>query len=106
MKRIAVIALLVPLVLFEIYLCTVFLPLQWQHAIDDRIADVLPKSHDSTPVTHPLLSQEIDQVLREHTGLKMAFYAFTIALFAGNAWLICFVWRLRRPLEGNLRADT
>jgi|SRR5580658_2058332 hypothetical protein len=106
MKKIAIIALLIPLVLFEVYLCTAFLPLQWQHAINDHIADILPKSHDSTSVTHPLLGKEIEQVLREHTGLKMALYAFTIVLLAGNTWLICFVWRLRRDRESNLRAGT
>jgi hypothetical protein len=103
MKKIPVIALLVPLVLFEIYLCTAFLPLRWQRATNNRIADVLPKSYDSTPGTHPLLSQEIEQVLREHTGLKMALCALILALLAGNSWLIWFVWRLQRPREGNLK---
>ncbi len=51
--------LLIPLVLFEMYLCTAFLPMRWQRAINDSLPDILPKSHDWTPITHPLLSEEI-----------------------------------------------
>ena len=96
MKRIVLIASLVPLVLFEVYLCTVFLPLQWQHAINDRVANILPKSSDTTPITHPLLNLEIEQVLREHVGLRIAVYAITSALLAANTWFISFIWRFFR----------
>ena len=96
MKKAALFALLIPLALFEIYLCGAFLPVQWQRAFDDGIRDILPKSHDWTPITHPLLSQEIEQVLRAHIGLRIAVYAITLALLVGNAWLICSVWRLLR----------
>jgi hypothetical protein len=60
MKKIVLIAALIPLVLFEVYLCTAFLPLQWQHAINNRVANILPKSSDTTPITHPLPSLEIE----------------------------------------------
>jgi hypothetical protein len=82
-----------PLVLFEMYLCTAFLPMRWQRAIDHNLVDILPKSHDWTPITHPLLSEEIESVLREHVGLRIMLFAVTLALLVGNAWLIRRVWR-------------
>jgi len=86
--------LLLPLVFFELYLCAAFLPVGWQHTINDTIPDICPKSHDRTPKTHPLLSQEIEQLLHEHVGLRIALYAITIALLAVNTWLIYLIWRL------------
>ena len=99
MKKIVLIVILIPLVLFEIYLCTTFLPLHWQHAINDRVANIPPKSQDTTPITHPFLSQEIDQVLREHVGLRIVLYAVTIALLVANTWLIFLIWRLLRAAQ-------
>jgi hypothetical protein len=90
--------LLVPLVLFEMYLCTAFLPMRWQRAINDSLSDILPKSHDWTPITHPLLSEEIEGVFREHVGLRVALFAVTVILLVGNAWLIRWVWRMSRPI--------
>jgi hypothetical protein len=94
MKRIALVVLLIPLALFELYLCTAFLPVKWQLAINDHITDILPRSPDWTPITHPLLSQEIEQVLNEHIGLRIALFTITVALLIGNAWLIRRVWWL------------
>ena len=94
MKKAALFALLIPLALFEIYLCSAFLPRRWQLAIDSGIRDILPRSYDWTPITHPLLSQEIEQVLHEHIGIRIAVYAITGTLLVGNAWLIRSVWRL------------
>ena len=100
MKRIVLFAILIPLVVFEIYLCTAFFPVQWQHAVNDRNANAFPKSHDMTPITHPALSQEIDQVLHGHAGLRILLDVITIALLAGNGWLISFIWRLQRAARG------
>ena len=94
MKKAALFALLISLALFEIDLCSAFLPRQWQLAIDSGIRDILPRSHDWTLITHPLLSQEIEQVLHEHIGFRIAVYAITGALLVANAWLIRSVWRL------------
>jgi hypothetical protein len=93
-KRAAVLAMLIPLVLFEMYIGTAFLPMRWQRAVNDKLPDILPKSHDWAPITHPLLSEEIERVLREHIGLKVALFAVTLVLLVGNAWLIRWVWRL------------
>jgi hypothetical protein len=90
-KRAACMVLLLPLVLFEMYLCTAFLPMQWQRAINDSLPTILPKSHDQT--THPFLSEEIESVLHEHVGLRITLFAITVALLIGNAWLIRRVWR-------------
>jgi len=65
-----------------------------QRVINDRIPNIFPKSNDWTPVTHPLLSQEIEGVLREHIGLRIALYVITVALLIGNALLVRWVWRL------------
>jgi hypothetical protein len=94
MKRIVLVVLLIPLTMFEVYLCTAFLPDTWQQAINDHVPDIFPKSNDWTPITHPLLSQEIEQVLRQHIGLRIALYAITLGLLIGNAWLIRLLWRL------------
>jgi hypothetical protein len=91
--RAACFVLLVPLVLCEMYLFTAFLPMQWQRTITDSLLDILPKSHDLTPITHPRMSEEIESVLREHVGLRITLFAVTVALLLGNAWLIRRVWR-------------
>jgi hypothetical protein len=103
-KRIVSAIVLIPLGLFEIYLCMAFLPVKWQLAINDRITSILPSSPDWEPVTHPVMSQEIEQVLHEHVGLRVALFTITIALMVGNAWLIRRLWRLvvrRKSSEGQ-----
>lgn len=91
--RAAFFVLLVPLMLCEMYLLTAFLPMQWQRAINDSLLDMLPKSHDLTPITHPRLSEEIESVLREHVALRITLFAVTVVFLLGNAWLIRRVWR-------------
>jgi hypothetical protein len=91
--------LLALLILVEAYWCTAFLPLRWQRAINSRIPAVSLKSSDWTPITHPLLSQEIDEVLREHPGIRLMLYAITVVLLIANALLIRFVWRLLRRAQ-------
>jgi hypothetical protein len=44
-------------------------------------------------MTHPFLSEEIESVLREHVGLRIALFAVTVTLLFGNGWLIRLVWR-------------
>jgi hypothetical protein len=51
------------------------------------------------PADHRVLSQEIEQVLSEHIGLRFILFAVTLVLLIGNALLICFVWRLLRRYE-------
>jgi hypothetical protein len=58
--------LLVPLVMCEMYLFTAFLPMQWQRTINDRLPDILAKSRDLTPITHPRLSEEVTGVIDRH----------------------------------------
>jgi hypothetical protein len=93
-KKTFVTALLIPLILFEAYLCTAFLPLRWQHAINDVLVRLPPESQ--TPVTHPMLSQEIEQVLSENVWLKVGVWAITLLLLAVNAWAIQRLLRLLR----------
>jgi len=92
-KRAACLVLLMPLVLFEMYLCTTFLPTSWQRAINDSLPNISPKSHDWTSTTHPLLNEEVEQVMREHVGLRITVFVVNLALLLGNAWLIRRVWR-------------
>jgi hypothetical protein len=99
MKKIVLIVLLIPLVLLEIYLCTAFLPMHWQHAINDRLANILPTSRGTTPITHPLLDQEINQVLHEHIRLRIVLYAITMTVLAANTMLIWHVWRILRATQ-------
>jgi hypothetical protein len=44
MKKFKLIALLIPLVLLELAICMTFLPLEWQHAISERIPQILSES--------------------------------------------------------------
>lgn len=105
MKRIALFALLIALTLFELFLCTAFLPVSWQHALNDRIASLFSASGDMTPTTHPLLSAEIDQVLRENLPLRIFLYAVTLGLLLINTLVIRFVWRRLRAAASPASAD-
>lgn len=96
MKRIALFVLLIALTLFELLLCTAFLPMSWQHALNDRIANFLSRPGDMTPTTHPMLSAEIDQVLRENLSLRIFLYTVTLGLLVINTLIIRSVWRRLR----------
>ena len=86
------------LLLFELYLCTLFLPASWQEVIDRRIAAFWPQSPDWTATTHPQLQQEIDHVLQQHTVIRIVLSALPLILLLGNTWLIYKLWRyLSRP---------
>jgi len=101
MRKALLLFLLLILILLEIYLCTVFLPAQWQHAIKMRMPRILPESLDWTPITHPLLDQEIEQVLHEHIWLRITLYAVLAMLLAANTRLIWWAWRFLRR-QGQL----
>ena len=105
MKKLALLTLLLLLTIVEVYLFSTFLPAAWQRAIDSRMSNILPSSNDWTPITHPLLNREIDQVLHDNVGLRIAFYALTVALLIGNALLIRVVWRLLRGAGGTAQAS-
>jgi hypothetical protein len=86
----------------ELYICTAFLPSEWQNAIDQSIRRIIPKSPgDWTIITHPALSQEIDQVLREHVWIRIALYILTVLLLTANAFMIRRVWRLLHSLTSS-----
>jgi len=93
MKRITLLVLLIPLTFIELFLCTAFLPMSWQHSVNDHIASLLFRPGDMTPTTHPLLGAEIDQVLQEHPGLRFSLYAVTLELLLLNTLAIRSVWR-------------
>ena len=105
MKRIALFVLLIALLIFELYLCTAFLPTSWQHALNDRIASLLSQPGDMTPTTHPQLSAEIDQVLRENLALRICLYPVTLGLLLINTLLIRFVWRRLRAASNSPGSD-
>ena len=101
-KKIFVIASLIPLILFEAYLCTIFLPVQWQRAINDVLVRLLPESQ--TPITHPMLRQEIEQVLSENPWLKVGVWAITLLLLTVNTWAIRRLLRLFRRERSAARS--
>jgi hypothetical protein len=77
MKRTALVVLLITLLLFEVFLCTGFLPFEWQGAIDRT----LPKMHgDQTSITHPSLHREIEEALREDIRLRLGLYMVIVLL--------------------------
>jgi hypothetical protein len=69
----------------ETYLCSAFLPVRWQVAIQSHL---LPQSHDYADVTHPALSEEVDRVLQKHIGVQIALYAFIGLLVAANTYAL------------------
>jgi len=95
-KKAGMILLLIPLALSELYICTWFLPLRWQHAIDQRVARVLPESHEPTYVPHPNLDLEIDQALKSSVPLRIVMYSVTALLLVINSMFIRVVWRFFR----------
>lgn len=103
MKKTLLIVLLIPLILVEGYLCTTFLPMEWQHTIDTKIPRILPASHGWTSITHPNLDLELEQVLREHIWLRIAVYAVTLILLLANTWVIRWIWRLLRVTQSTAR---
>lgn len=105
MKRIALFVLLIALTLFELLLCTAFLPMSWQHALNDRIANFLSRPGDMTPTTHPMLSAEIDQVFRENLALRIFLWATILGLLAINTLVIRFLWRRLRPATTSRESD-
>ena len=105
MKKTVLVVLLIPLLLLEMYLCTVFLPLHWQHEINGAIVRLLPERHDQTPITHPMLDQEIEQALREQVWLRVSLYLVDALLLAANAWTIYRLMHLARHGSGKATGD-
>ncbi len=101
MKKTGLIALLITLVILEIFLCTGFLPSEWQHAIDGK----LPKIYgDPMPIAHPNLDREIEDALRQNIGLRVGLDLIVLSILAVNALFIRLVWRQLRRRE-MLSAD-
>jgi hypothetical protein len=97
MKKILLSALLIPLLLVELVICTGFLPLEWQHAVYERTPKIFPDSpHDWSRVTHPRMDLEIDEVFRQHLWLRIASYVFVALMLAANTALIRVVWQRLR----------
>ena len=92
MVKIAFIALLLVLVLFEAYLCSTFMPPDWQDAIETNMLDALPITHDWMPITHPALKQEIERAVPEPEWARITFAFLTLTLLVANAFLIRWVW--------------
>ena len=93
MKRTALVVLLITLLRFEVFLCTGFLPFEWQGAIDRT----LPKMHgDQTSITHPSLDRGIAEALREDIRLRLGLYMVIVLLLIINTLLIRLVWRQLR----------
>jgi len=95
-RKALVLVVLVVLVLFELYLLTIFLPHQWQDSVGHLITRVLGQANDQSAVTHPNLDQEVEQVLAQNSLPRILAYLIWGILFAGNTFLIS---RLSRALK-------
>ncbi|HET6930694.1 MAG TPA: hypothetical protein VFI45_10270 [Candidatus Acidoferrum sp.] len=94
MKKAVLTILLISLMLLELVICSGFLPIEWQHAINERISNVFSDpAHDWSRVTHPRMDLEMDEVFRQHLWLRISFYIFTALLLAANTVLIRLVWQ-------------
>lgn len=105
MKKVLLTILLISLVLLELVICTDFLPIEWRHAINERIPNVFSDpAHDWSRVTHPRMDLEMDEVIRQHLWLRIASYVFTALLLAANTVLIRIVWQRLRGTK-SVNAD-
>ena len=94
-RRTSLVVIFVSLVIFEMYLMTAFLPTAWQHELNERLT-IHDFAYEQSIRTHPLLSQEIDQALRESLGLRIAVNLAFGVLLTGNTFLVWRVWRRLR----------
>jgi len=105
MKKILLTVLLISLVLVELVICTAFLPVEWQHSIHERIANVFSNpAHDWSRVTHPRMDLEMDEVFRQRLWLRIASYVFAALMVAVNTALIRLVWQRLRGLKKPIAA--
>ena len=100
MKKTVLCVLLIGLLLSEAFLCSAFLPMSWQLAIQR----VLPQGGDHSRMTHPDLEREIDHALQQHPGLRIALYAVLVLLLSGNSLLLILVWRRCELRFASLRS--
>jgi hypothetical protein len=97
MKKLILTVLLIPLMLFELVICTGFLPLEWQQAISERIPLILSGPPDDwSGVTHPRIDLELEEVFRHHLSLRIAYYVIVALLLTANTVVIRFVWQRLR----------
>jgi hypothetical protein len=97
MKRLLSLLLLIVLIAIEVSLVADLLPRSWMpKTVVDYSSKDDPK--DWSLITHPAMDDEIDQVIKEHPGLKLSFTLLEVLLIAGNAWLI---YRLRKNLRSS-----
>lgn len=89
---------LIPLCALEIYLCTAFLPLRWQHQLNVAFVRLLPDSNDWTPLTHPMLEEEVEGFLSKHFWIRVCLYGLTLLILTVNGWAVC---RLVRTIRSS-----
>lgn len=101
MKKLILTVLLISLMLFELAICTGFLPLGWQQAISERIPPILSGPQDDwSGVTHPRMDLELEEVFRHHLSLRIAYYVILALLLTANTVIIRFVWQRLRSSKG------
>jgi hypothetical protein len=93
MKRTALIIVLLGLLVVELLLLEVFIPFGWHHPLSETLNRFFP-AQPYEP--HPRMDVEMEEILRQHTSLRIALYLLTGALAAGNAFLILKAWKALR----------
>jgi hypothetical protein len=71
MKKTVLIILLLGLLVVELLLLEVFIPFGWHHPLSETLNRFFP-AQPYEP--HPRMDLEIDEILRQHTSLRIALY--------------------------------
>src|SRR5579864_4573411 len=94
-KKILLSILFSVLVLFELLICSAFLPIRWQEAIQFKASRFFGLRHTNSPATaaEKAEEREIDQAFSELRGLRFAIEVFWLLALAGNSALAILVWK-------------
>ena len=96
MKRVLLFAILLLLILSELYIATGYLPMRWQTAIDHVIRHDLLRQNPKPLITHPALDEEIQRALQTHPWFEVVIYLFITGLFILNSFALIRVGMVLR----------
>ena len=93
MRKAVLLIVFIASMTFELFLCSAFLPIRYQVALQNRLSQLLPQQYDHSKITHPDLEGEIEHVLQENTAVRLALYTFITTLLAANSLLVFKTWK-------------
>ena len=101
-KRAGLFVALTLLIAFEALLLSVFLPTDWQDALNHQVFGSHSQARKEPFDTHPMLDQEIKRGLEEDVRLRIVLYTASGLLVTGNSFLLLATWRAFRKRPQDL----